>query len=79
VKIHPKKEHWYKGFLGKIIAKVGIFGGKKKTYGSPYLGRILKQKLLHILTSSQIWLIPLVDDCLLTYLTKLKTKLCSLI
>jgi hypothetical protein len=67
-------------FGGKILQKWAyLFGGNKKLYGSPYLDRILKQKLLHILTSSQIWLIPLVDDCLLTYLTKLQTKLGSLI
>jgi hypothetical protein len=33
-----------------------------------------KQTLLYCLTYSQIWLIPHVDDCQSTYLTKLKKK-----
>jgi len=34
----------------------------------------LKKLLLFSLTSCQIWLSPLVDDCQSTYLTKLKRK-----
>jgi hypothetical protein len=63
-----------KGFWGKILQKWAYFGGNKKSYGSPYLGRILKQKLPHILTSSQSWLIPLVDDCPVNLLDKIENK-----
>jgi hypothetical protein len=42
-------------------------------YLLPELGSNLsKNNLLYCLTSSQIWLIPLADDCHSNYLTKLK-------
>ncbi len=44
--------------------------------GSPELSRNLCKKLLHCLTSSQMWLSPPVEDRQSTYLRKLKKKAC---
>ncbi len=54
---------------------------ERKNMMSPYLDNrsfqqnkawVSKQKISTFQTSSQIWLIPLVDDCHFTYFTKLK-------
>jgi len=61
-KFTKNKDIGPKGFWGKILQKWAYLEEIKSHMSPPYLGRILNQKLLHILTSTQIWLIPLVDD-----------------